>query len=265
MMVKLQVAISTCGEDAMQKVAAMRLPRVDGVGYLISCQSAPLDIPAELRRDDVRVFFTSSRGISNNRNYALSLVTAPYVLIADDDLVYDANGLAEVIRVYDSDPTLDYATFRFAFPYSKTYPEGEWDLSRKFSHYNPISFEISFRMESYRRAGLHFSTYLGLGAPYANSGEEDVVLYNCRRKRLHGKYFPVIVGEHPNVPGGRVHKNAPAKLRTMGAVAVNVYPGTAILRLPLIAHRAPGNTLRNLFYVVQGACYGLCHRKQILN
>ncbi len=194
--VKLQVMICTCGSDGLQRVARMILPHVPGVEYIVSCQSAPMQLDAALARDDVKIYFTPTKGLSNNRNHALSLVTAPYALVSDDDLEYYADGLRTVIETFDNHPDVDIATFRFDGDDGKVYPPQEHDLSEPYRLYTVASIEIAVRMSAVRSERLTFPPMMGLGNTYIICGEEDIFMLQALRHGLACRFFPVTICRH---------------------------------------------------------------------
>ena len=101
---ELQVMICTYGRDGLRRIASSQHPEVEGIEYLVSVQHDPDDdiypIPKELDRVDFRLFPTPTRGLSVNRNMALSLASAPILLISDDDVEYTKNGLRSVIDAF---------------------------------------------------------------------------------------------------------------------------------------------------------------------
>ena len=87
-MLTLDIAIVTHRPEGIARVAAMNLPVIDGVRYVVSWQSheeAP--VPESLVRDDVEIHRFDGRGISLNRNHAYDHCRADIVLNADDDLI----------------------------------------------------------------------------------------------------------------------------------------------------------------------------------
>lgn len=243
---KCQVLISTY--RSLDKAAAMGLPHVEGVHYLISCQSEPMPIPDTLQRPDVEVHFSPTKGLSNNRNAALDLATAPFVLIADDDLEYSAEGLSKALAAFESNPGVDLFFFRYDGPAAKLYPPVETDLRKEYKGYNPSSIEIGMRMPS----PLRFDPAFGIGAPRFGSGEEAMLLLDARAHGLNIRFFPITLCRHRDMTTGIRAQASPAVLRAEGAVIRRRYPATSLLRLPLKAMRTPGNPLRHLRYLLAG-------------
>lgn len=137
-----------------------------------------------LQRKDVIVSFTPSTGFSHNRNHALGLVTAPYALVADDDLEFYPESLIKVIDIFDTHPELDIATFKCESADGAVYPPGEINLWHGHKGYNVASIEIAMRVESVRRASLMFNPHWGLGSGLLLCGEENIFLLCARRRGL---------------------------------------------------------------------------------
>lgn len=263
-MIKLQVLISTHSAKGLEQVASQSLPPVDGVEYLVSCQSEPVDIPAALRRNDVKVVFTPSTGLSHNRNNALRCATAPVALIADNDLRFYPDGLKGVIEAFEAHPEVDIAAFRIDSRSPRVYPPAEHDLFEPYRNYWPCSAELAVRPGSLRDNGIWFNPEMGLGSPKMHSGEESLLLLVAKRRGLMGRFFPITVCEHPEASTGSARQSSPGVLRAEGAIIALTYPATALPRILLKAHRTRGNTARNALHLLKGAAYAAAHRRRLL-
>ena len=114
----MQVLISTCTPQGIARVAAMELPVVEGVEYLVMWQKHEgAQVPKQLeRRADVRIIRSERIGLSANRNDLLDAATDKAVLIADDDLRYTTASLSAVRDVINDNPGVDYFSFRHSGP-----------------------------------------------------------------------------------------------------------------------------------------------------
>ncbi len=263
---RLQVLISTFGSGA-GAIDPAGLPRLDGVAYMVSWQNPEglrPDLATLAARPDVSVVESASRGLSNNRNAAFDLASAPYVLIADDDLSFRPEGLQAIIQAFDSEPALDFLTLRSDMPEPRVYPADGHDLARPCKGYAPVSFEIALRRSSLVRSGVRFSPLAGIGAPYLCAGEEELFVYHLCRAGLHGRFVDAVCAVHPGSTTGFRRAADAAMLRTKGSVACRTqHPLRALLRLPLLAARAPIATPKALLWLVQGYCYALKNRRQL--
>jgi hypothetical protein len=258
----LDVAICTFAPQGIERVAAMSLPRLDGVTYIVSWQQpGNAVVPQALLRDDVRIFTTDSIGLSKNRNHAHAHCTADVVLVADDDLQYTPQGLQAVIDTFVANPGVDVATFRYATAgESKIYPPTQHNLRTPFRFYYVTSFEIAFRRESITRVDLSFCELAGLGAPYLHAGEEQIFLHHCLKSGLTCVFFPLTIVTHAGLTTSVTRATDPGVIRARGA-ANRLCRGsfTALTRLPIEAFRTPLNPLRALLFLSQGYLYSLTH------
>lgn len=198
-MASLEVMICTYGAAGIRRVAGHSHPHVKGVRYLVGWQmpqgEEAAEVPPELMRDDFTIYRHESAGSSKNRNYILSIASAPILLFSDDDLDYTSEGLKGVIDAFDSHPDCDLLTFRYDtdVPWKK-FPPKERPIWGGIRRYYPISFEIAFRRESVQ-GRVALDERFGLNTPIPG-GEEDVFIEDCRRAGLKGMFIPHTVCRH---------------------------------------------------------------------
>lgn len=264
---RLEILVSTHGAAGLERCAANAWPRVDGVAYLVSCQfvdSTPT-IPGSLSdRDDIRIVFTHTRGLSANRNNALESATAPYVLIADDDTDFFAVAFNAIIAEFDASPDIDIVTMRYETPTSKKYPADGHNLAQRSPGYYVSSIEIALRRQSIINSGLRFSLLAGLGAPYLGQGEEEIFILNALHRGLRGRFRDIIVARHPHITTGE-HKPGPAAIRSRGAVIRKRRPLLGWASIVINAWRLRHTTgfFKALHHMTAGALYGLRHRHEL--
>lgn len=217
--VKLQVLICTMGAEGIRRVADAGHPRLDGVEYLVCWQLPDADypVPAELMREDFTILKHASRGLSRNRNFALASASAPYCLIADDDVVYNPQQLPEIIAVFDRDPQLAVATFEYSGSDAKHYPDRRFDLRRAPKGYYVSSIEIAFRHKPIVDADIRFNENFGIGARFP-SGEEDIWLHDALKNGLKGEFFPIVIANHNGISTGVRSEGSKQAIVTKGAV-----------------------------------------------
>jgi hypothetical protein len=236
----LDVAIITWQPEGIERVAAMDLPRVDGVCYVVSWQKHDgAAVPEALLRDDVRVYRTESMSVAANRNNALEHCTADIVLNGDDDLVYSRDGLLSVIETFERDSEVEFACFRFEFEgrgLTKPYPQEVCDLRRMPKGLWFGTIEMAVRRSSHAGA-LRFDLRFGPGAEFLGGGEDEFYLMTARHSGYVCRFYPITIGEHP----GKTHvsqriENA-AIVRGFGAIIAKEYGVTVLPRLVLKAVR----------------------------
>lgn len=271
--VKLQVLIATFGEKGLDNAAHYALPRVEGVEYIISCQipdgNIP-DIPEHLRRPDIDISFSHTRGLSVNRNILLDKISAPYALIADDDLSFNPETLSEIINIFDSNPDRDILALRYRNEdgsYPKAYPPAVTDMARNPKGWYISSIELAFRTDSVRKTGCKFNSNFGAGTDRFPSGEEDIWLHGLLKRNLKGYIVPLEVGIHHGATTSERLALDKRVLHAQGAVAFFIRPYSSFMRLPLRAYRCARDFHGNFFSIwsnmMKGWSMALFHYKRL--
>ncbi len=241
-MTKLQVLIATYGQDGLDRISANRLPRIPGVGYLVSCQSpgSTPGIPKALLRDDVKVIFSNSKGSSVNRNILLREASAPYCLTADDDLDFIPDGIEMIIRLFDKSPELSVIALQYINSDGKTeknYPSQPFSLSHPPKGYFISCVELAFRRTRIIERMIFFNENFGVNCIYP-CGEEDLWLHDILKSGLKGEFHPLTIAIHKGVSTGIRCIGEPGVLRAQGAVITRLCPATGLLRVILKAWRS---------------------------
>lgn len=252
---RLQVLICTHGAEGLKRVAAMHLPRVYGVSYLISCQEMPQAVPQTLsNRDDVLVKPADRVGLGTNRNQAFAAASAELLLIADDDLRYDAEGLLAVIRAFDEHPEVEMAFFKHLGPSKHRYPSADCEVRKLGPRYYPCSFEIALRRSVLSAKSLRFNDDMGAGCPVLGAGEEDVFVHRALEAGVHARFFNTAIVTHAGLTTGSRHPDA-ATLRGRGAALRIIHPLTSPARAVRLAALLPGKFWVNLRHIFAGWRY----------
>jgi len=263
---RLQILIASYGRR-VESIDPSRLPRVDGVEYLISCQNPDglsLDTSRLDAREDIKISYFADKGLSVNRNHLLDIATADYIQISDDDLTYRAEGIKKLIETFDTDSDIDIVTTRAEVPGKRVFPLDRHDLSKTVRFYQPISFEIALRRKTLADSGIRFSPLLGIGAPYLSAGEEDVFFNHCLRADMAGIFRNITVSGHPGATTSEHSAAVPGVIRAKGACMAFIRGYfAALIRLPLEAYRAKVPFVKALIYLGQGYIYYIRHRKEI--
>ena len=232
--IHLQVLICTYGKEGIERVAEINHPRVDGVEYLVSWQTdGKYKTPETLHRNDFTIVTSNTKGISINRNVAISHATAPLILISDDDVVYSEDGLTEVIKGFQAHPEADIIAFKYESSNSnKYYPATPVDLDSPPKGYFVSSIEIAFRKDAVK-GRVRFNENFGIGATFPY-GEEDIFLRDCHDTGLKGIFLPVTIARHDGTTTTGRNMMLPSRPQTKGAVFLRLHPHDWPLRM--IAH-----------------------------
>lgn len=150
----------------------------------------------------IRIIFTKERGVSRSRNLGLNYCASKYAYIMDDDVLLDTNAIRVLVEKMEVDG-VDLATCKY-IKESGTYPKRY--LETGFSHTlfsaaKVSSIEICLKVDVIRNLGIKFDECFGLGTNLP-SGEEYIFVTDCIKAGLNVKYYPVLIGVHPEFTSG---------------------------------------------------------------
>lgn len=177
----------------------------EALSYLIINQSPAGNLRNEEFAPGKRLVSFAERGLSKSRNRAIELAQGDICVVADNDLVYCANSVTEIERVYEQDPELDVAVFQIITPEGKAYKNYK---KEPFCIKSPLqimqvsSVEISFKRSSILKNNIRFNEQMGLGTNYTH-GEEILFVLDCVKKGLKVKFFPIPMVVHPAESSGK--------------------------------------------------------------
>lgn len=134
-----------------------------------------------------RFFSTTDRGLTKSRNMATEKSAADICLLCDDDEVFTDSYEEKIIKAYEKLPFADVIIFKMA----NRKPSFEDKVTRlRFPKTLKVSsWQISFKRESLKKAGVQFDTLLGAGS--GNGAEEELkFLCDCEKAGLKIYYVP---------------------------------------------------------------------------
>ena len=193
----LTIGYSVLGNRA----AGIRLPepRPD-VEVLVVVQGAPGPVP---QRDDVRVVHLGSTGVARSRNEVLRQARGTFVLFADDDIVFRAEGVQDMLDALQRDEGLALGlggAVDHAGRMRKRYPRRSVPLHR-WNSGKAATYEMMVRREAFQRAGVAFDEAFGAGVPQY-LGDEYILIADALRAGLRCRFFPVVLAVHPETSSG---------------------------------------------------------------
>ena len=194
-----------------------------------------------IHQQDQQIKFLSYKeiGLSRSRNRALDAATGDICVIADDDVIYNDDCNAKILKAYETYPDADLIAFqiiRTGNTRLKTFrsqPSVEnWLSCMKIS-----SVEITFKRESILKKGIRFNTLFGAGA-YFNNGEENIFLFDCLRQKLKIVYVPIAIGSVSCEESSWFKGYDPHYFESMGAgyYGLSRYLGWAFILQHVIRH-----------------------------
>ena len=250
-MISVEVLICTINKGVVRILDNLMPPRND-VKYIVSYQYTDeryLDLvpTALVEREDVFFVKRKGKGLSNNRNFALSLAKGDIVIFADDDARYSEESFNVIKQTFESHPDLDVAFFQ-ASTYTgrtlKKYPLEEFDYENRPKEIEISALEMACRRKSIQ-GKLLFDERFGLGKDCLTCGEQDVWLIEAERMGLKMRYFPRKVVETSTLLKQQMIYVDAGVQRSFGAIAYFRYG----IRAYIYCFR----------FAFNAACNGMCH------
>ena len=235
----LTIGYSVLGERAR----AIRFPpRHPDVEVLVVVQGVvDGQVPAgSPQREDVRYEVLDSLGVTKSRNAVLDGARGRYVLFADDDIVFQEEGLRSVLGELEADPDLALVLATAVDEggrLRKRYPSRSVRLTR-WNSGKAATYEMMLRREAFAAAGIRFDERFGAGAPELYLGDEYILIADAVAAGLSCRFFPYVIAVHPETSSGSGFGTA-RDARARAAVFTRVFGRTApVARLAFVA-RSP--------------------------
>ena len=184
-------------DEGIRRVGEILLALESGVRYVVSWQQTRggLECPAVLQRPDVVVKRMEGKGLSRNRNHAISaalellpdsLEDAVFVIADDDERLYP-EAFQRIRNLFTHYPKLDVALWQMSSiedgHLQKRYPKHMIDYRHRERSYYPSSVEMTFRSRV-PLMGIRFDERFGLGSERLCAGEEEVFLFDALKRGL---------------------------------------------------------------------------------
>lgn len=228
-MTTIEVLICTINKGVVRILDNLVHPRPD-VKYIVSYQYTDdryleLVPQALINREDVLFAKNRCKGLSINRNFALSLAKGDVVVFADDDAKFSEEGFDIIKRTFETYSDLDVAFYQ-ASTYTgrplKNYPKQEVDCTEQMGDWQISALEMACRRTSIQ-GKLLYDERFGLGNECLTCGEQDVWLADAKRMKLKMRYFPQKIVETSTMLKQRMIYVDPGVQRSYGAMAYYRY------------------------------------------
>lgn len=206
---KLSVLMATMNDGTPE--LSKRLESLDERTGLVVCRQITkelentIDLKTKLESIKKSVVFIDKyeKGLSKSRNCAIDAVNGGICLITDDDVSFDPDLFDSIREAYSMYPDADIITFQAKTPegeFFKTYPTSPFMHNTK-SVARVSSIEMTFRIDSIKKANIKFDEQFGLGAQYP-TGEEFIFLTDALKKGLRIYFYPKVLAVHPKESSG---------------------------------------------------------------
>lgn len=189
---EIQVLMSTCNKNNIEDLN-LEKKNIRERCIIVNQKS---DKYKEEIIDTIEMYSYKEKGLSKSRNRLIEHATGDIGIITDDDISFFANYDKVLENTYRKYPQADVITFCTKKGENVIGPK----KMKKHSLYSIMtiaSFQISFRISSIKNYNIKMDELFGLGAKY-KAGEENIFLYDCKKKGLNVIHIPVVINEHPD-------------------------------------------------------------------
>lgn len=163
------IIVNQCDEDKIEEL------------QMISDKGKPFN---------VKMIYTTERGLSKSRNMALRNATADICLICDDDETFEDGYEQIILDSYRNNPNADIITFKINCS-GKSYKQYSYKLGR-FTCAGISSWQISFRREKQLANNVWFDEKMGSGTGNG-PGEESKFMYQMICRGAKAIFVPKLI------------------------------------------------------------------------
>ena len=161
------------------------------------------DFPKLKGREDLSAEELQSIGVAKSRTRAIWLAKGEYLVFADDDIVFNKDGLTAAIGYLDSNPKLSLLLAQASDPSGnlrKQYPKSETKLGLLNSA-RAATYEMIIRVDAVRQFGVVFDENFGAGSENY-LGDEYIFIADLLRAGGKGEFAAITIATHPEVSSG---------------------------------------------------------------
>lgn len=145
----------------------------------------------------VKLISSSDRGVGRNRNKALLYATGEYLLLADEDMIYNDDYKTTVLQAFETAGDADIIVFNLEFLNRFTPEKKEGTKFKRIHLWNSMRYgapRIAIKRSALEKHCLSFSHLYGGGAKYS-SGEDSLFIREALRKGLKMYTCPIVIAQ----------------------------------------------------------------------
>ena len=188
-----EILVSSVQKDARELVSQMNISS-DAV---IMSQGEKEDSSEVFMLGEKRItsLKSASKGVGLSRNTVFEHAAADVVLFADEDIVYENDYEAKVLKEFYDHQDADMILFNVKVcDERKTYWNTKYAPVKWYNCGRYPAYAIAARNGALKISGVKFSLLFGGGAKYSN-GEDSLFLNDCLKAGMKIFASPVVIGE----------------------------------------------------------------------
>lgn len=256
-MSRVEVLVTTMHQSDSSKYTQMNL-QTDAV---IANQTDKNEYAeTEINGSSVKLISTNSRGLSRNRNIALSYASqeADYILFSDDDLVFNDGYKQAILDEFDKHPEAEAIKFNIHdLSHTRKISMRRIERFEKATRRNMSSsgvWGLVIRRDVLKRHNLHFHENFGAGTKNF-CGEDTIFLMEMLDKKVKFYRSPVDIGGIDQSESSWFQGHNARFFVTCGMVLGTIYPRLSYLLVIRSAWKACRRKDSGMRYIDILACY----------
>jgi len=173
---------------------------------------------------NVRVVNSFERGLSQSRNLAFENAIGKILVIADDDVVYQAGFIDKITNAYNKFPhaaVINFCAINSEGNLIKNYPSQSKKNLNTFDILNTSSIEITVNKSILNKEEIQFDENFGLGAIF-EMGEEAIFLFDFKKKSEKLLFEHQIIVKHENLTSSN-KKSISERYYIQGALFTRIF------------------------------------------
>lgn len=181
---KLEILLSTMNRNSLDFLAKL-FPNNSYFNYnFLIINQTKKDCLLKSKYKNIRVINSFTKGLTNSRNLALENAKGPVCLIADDDVIYNSNFEAVILKSFKENAIANIITFKMKDLEGedfKNYTASTWHSVLSLKQVNSVV--IAFKLKDVIAKNIIFNPYFGLGSTF-ETADEYIFLRDCLKADL---------------------------------------------------------------------------------
>jgi glycosyltransferase involved in cell wall biosynthesis len=200
---QLEILISTMNRTSLDFLDVMFIDNDSSQFQILVINQTHKECILKSCKPNVRVINSLEKGLSKSRNLALQNANALFVLLSDDDVVFEKNFGQIILMALYYFPNANVITFKVnnfdGQPY-RNYPKSKAKHSLKTIK-ELLSVEIVLDLVEIRRLGIQFDERFGLGSEF-ETAEEYLLVREILKKGGRCHFYNECIVSHSHINSG---------------------------------------------------------------
>lgn len=245
-MLSLQVLVATMNEES--PVALYKKMNLCSDALIINQRDFVAYEDHIINNHKCECYTFNEKGLSRSRNNALMRATADIVCLADDDMVYSATYVTDIINEFEKHPEADAIIFYVEAINGNRRTESikRFEKMSWWEYKDYSSVNIAIRREKIVLNNIWFNIAFGSGSLF-NCGEDTIFLKDVLKKKFKVYKAPIKIAEVDMSESSWFKGYNEKHFYTKGALLAAAYPLLCYPLSPFLAIKNSKKKVGNIF------------------